>query len=727
MNVLKKLFLPFLILILFLSPISIEIKNQAPDIVLNTASALSIGDCNALSASTYGNCFANGILTFYEIVVFYTTQILLVIIGLMFDAFLFFSLDSNFYRSGLIEAGWEILRDFTNIVFIFALLTIAFKLVLNQDDGKTKSTLIKTIIIALTINFSLFITYAIIDSSNILAQVFYNRIDATGQYSIDNGDTGDSPADASSITDWVAEITEGQKSVSLAVASNINPQKIIQQSGANNFIQAFIIVTSAGIMNILLGYIFITLMLLFLGRSLGLMISGIIAPIAFASLTVPSMQGLPYVGFNTWLKELIKLAFMAPVFMFFMYLIVTFLGNEGFLASITSRSGDGFLVVIMSTYMFFFIIGGLLLIAKKITTSMAGELGGMAVKGIAGVTSALVAGAAIAATGGAAAAGAGMRGLGAASRGVGKLAGNSKFGKAATAAGKGLSGTGKAAMAFKADVTKIPGFNKFADQSGVKGLGNILGKVSNKSYADADVAVRTGAKSALVGANQIRKGVSNALTGKNTDAVDNWQNRIQDSRDDLTKTRIENAQRVAVDKAKNEKGFITGIREDGTPIKDNRGMLKDRLQEYQANLAKMNAADKKAEKERIENAKTPHQDRLDYLNNEIKKTSDQAERANLRNQAKEVKETIENIEKTSTEGIIGQIQKQLDGVKNDARANLLKKDVKTRWTQQDSSLTVNKKRRQERVETQAARVGSGEIETKPTPTSKTDDSKGKKK
>lgn len=465
-----KKFILLIIFMIFISPISINITDLSPDLYINTASALSIGECDYITSM--GTCVANGILTVYELIIFYTTQILLVIVGLMFDAFLFFSLNSNFYRSGIIEAGWEILRDFTNIIFIFALLTIAFKLVLNQDDGKTKSTLIKTILIALTINFSLFITYAIIDSSNILAQVFYNRIDATGAYNVDNtnqsGEAG--PASASPITNWVADLTDGQKSVSLAVASKINPQAIIQQSGVDNFIQGFIIVTSAGAMNILLGYIFITLMLLFLGRSLGLMISAIIAPIAFASLTVPSMQGLPYVGFNTWLKELIKLAFMAPVFMFFMYLIVTFLRNEGFLASLSNVQGQGFLVVIMSTYMFFMIIGGLLLVAKKITTSMAGELGSIAVKGVQGVTGALVAGAAIAATGGAAAAG-GLMKVGSKVGGIGAKEGSKRALRA-----ERWSKRGTKALSFKADVTKMPGFSAIAGKDNAKMIGKVTGK-----------------------------------------------------------------------------------------------------------------------------------------------------------------------------------------------------------------------------------------------------------
>ena len=54
------------------------------------------------------------------------------------------------------------------------MLYIAISTILNLHGFNTKSTIINVIVIGLFINFSLFATQVIIDSSNIMARVFYN-------------------------------------------------------------------------------------------------------------------------------------------------------------------------------------------------------------------------------------------------------------------------------------------------------------------------------------------------------------------------------------------------------------------------------------------------------------------------------------------------------------------------------------------------------------------------
>ncbi|MDB9954798.1 hypothetical protein OAD49_04470 [Flavobacteriaceae bacterium] len=43
---------------------------------------------------------------------------------------------------------------------------MAFNMVLSREEGNTKKQLIKIILVALTINFSQFMSYAFIDASN---------------------------------------------------------------------------------------------------------------------------------------------------------------------------------------------------------------------------------------------------------------------------------------------------------------------------------------------------------------------------------------------------------------------------------------------------------------------------------------------------------------------------------------------------------------------------------
>ncbi len=331
--IIKKFITSLILLLVFLSPLSIQlnsssnINSELPtvSIVENSAYALSVpctgGWWKFVDNTACG--IGNVILTYFELIWFYTTQILVVLVGLMFDAFLFFSIDSKFYRSGMIEAGWEILRDFTNIAFIFALLIQAFQMVLGVNIPKARNKLVKVILVALVINFSLFVTYAIIDASNILAYTFYNKIEQN-EVTFDassNGGNGNKVIKSD-------EQFKG-KSVSLAIAKKINPQELLDAKTVSNGKvtkgQRVVMVLMVGVINGVLIYVFLSVTFLFLGRTIGLWLSAVLAPLAFASLTVPAMQKMEYIGFGKWFNSLLKMAFMAPVFLFFLYLAVQFM------------------------------------------------------------------------------------------------------------------------------------------------------------------------------------------------------------------------------------------------------------------------------------------------------------------------------------------------------------------------------------------------------------------
>ncbi|QMU65271.1 MAG: hypothetical protein GKR88_13860 [Flavobacteriaceae bacterium] len=488
----KKFITSLLLLIVFLSPLSLQFNTttntnaELPtiSIVENSAHALSVpcedGWFNFIDTAACG--IGNFVLTYFELIWFYTTQILVVLVGLMFDAFLFFSIDSQFYRTGMIEAGWEILRDFTNIAFIFALLVQAFQMVLGVNISKARNKLVKVILVALVVNFSLFVSYAIIDSSNILAHVFYNKIDASQAQDynsqiqdgveVEGTTISESGSDVVDITKQFLEgVGADTRSVSLAIAGNINPQKIINstpnnnQNGTFSFGQAFIIVTMSGLMNILLIYLFGSIMFLFVGRTLALIMYAILGPVAFVSILIPGLENNKYIGLGNWFKQMFSLAFMAPIFLFFMYIVVTFINNKAILGSLNSGN-QSFFGGIMSVFMLFFMIGGLLYFSKKIAKDMAGELGGMLSKAVMGSVGAVVAVGAVAATGGAAAVGMGARAAG----GVASMAGKK-------GAAKSLSSFGKRAMSLKADITKLPGFKTVVGKKAT----NMIGKVTGRS------------------------------------------------------------------------------------------------------------------------------------------------------------------------------------------------------------------------------------------------------
>ena len=68
-----------------------------------------------------------------------------------------------------IDQGWSLVRDIMNLLFIFGLLYIGFKIILGSDDSSTRKLLVNLIMAALLVNFSLFITKFVVDTSNSLA------------------------------------------------------------------------------------------------------------------------------------------------------------------------------------------------------------------------------------------------------------------------------------------------------------------------------------------------------------------------------------------------------------------------------------------------------------------------------------------------------------------------------------------------------------------------------
>lgn len=75
---------------------------------------------------------------------------------------------------GVIQNTWQTLRDLANMFFIFIIIYIGISTMLDLSLVDTRKQLIKVIIIAIFINFSLVITRVVIDASNVAAYGFYD-------------------------------------------------------------------------------------------------------------------------------------------------------------------------------------------------------------------------------------------------------------------------------------------------------------------------------------------------------------------------------------------------------------------------------------------------------------------------------------------------------------------------------------------------------------------------
>jgi hypothetical protein len=434
-------------------------------------------------------------------VFFVPTSALFALTGIALDFSLMYSISDAAYRSSFVVEGWGIIRDFCNMFFIFVMLYIAFGTILNLHGVKTKEMIINVVIIGLLINFSLFATQIIIDTSNILTRVFYNEntivtgvADSSGNIKSEKGQFG-------------------ELKLSEAIVSKVNPQELIinakkageipirgqadnedtAETGQGITTSTFIIVTIlATAVNIFGMLAFLSCAIIFISRVVGLWMAMIIAPLAFFSYTVPALQSIKMVGWKNWWPETLKLAFLAPIFAFFMYIIVAFMSKGFGIINTEGKTGIAFLVGIIVPFAFVIV---LLNKARSIAKDLSGEIG----QSITGAISTM----------GGIALGAGVGGL--------ALAGRKVIGASVAKMSRGDTATQKFEAAKHAmsaagghDVSYMRNLSAFDKLKGSIGSKIGLGKVYGKADGTFNSTAGTGDKS-------IKSGIGGALNKKQLD------------------------------------------------------------------------------------------------------------------------------------------------------------------------------------------------------------------
>jgi hypothetical protein len=129
--------------------------------------------CNVVSSDGWSGCI---LATVYWLVYALPAGILMVV-GYLFNAMLSFTLSTKLYNNNFIPEAWRVVRDFSNIFFILILLYSALQLILGMGQAGVKKMVAQVVVMALLINFSMFFTKVVIDASNILALIFYNKIE----------------------------------------------------------------------------------------------------------------------------------------------------------------------------------------------------------------------------------------------------------------------------------------------------------------------------------------------------------------------------------------------------------------------------------------------------------------------------------------------------------------------------------------------------------------------
>ncbi len=350
------------------------------------------------------------IAPFLYYTVFQVSALILAISANFFNVMISIALDSTQYTASFISEAWEIVRDMSNIFFILILLYIAFQTILGLGgQNGPKKMIAQVIIMALLINFSMFFTKIVIDSSNILALVFYNKLSVETTTEGQSSPRPYEPSTSSNEKDISGGMKKAFDATQLVSEDFFKEAKSINTLGQtvnSDKVPLSIkigMIVVAGTIMLFAAYAFFVAGLCFLGRLIELWVLIIFSPFAFMSSIIPILSKVESIGWESWLKKLLSASFMAPIFMFFMYLIFKLVHAEifgGFL------SGKGILANTLSFIIPAMIILALLLKATEYAKKGGGKFGEVAMAG-AKMAGGLALGAA---TGGAAMLGTGLAG-----------------------------------------------------------------------------------------------------------------------------------------------------------------------------------------------------------------------------------------------------------------------------------------------------------------------------
>jgi len=210
---------------------------------------------------------------------------------------------------GAIDDSWKVVRDVFNITFIFGLVWLGFRMILNSGDSSTRKTLITLIIAALLVNFSLFITKFVVDFTNILATEIAQAFVETGS-PIGDASTGDAEISArfmqlfglSSVWDW-----NPTNNGSLTVAAKA-PLTYIFGTAILFLIGAFAFAAGA---------------IMLIIRFAALCIYMVFSPLMFLGMVFPGLQSVSSKYWSGFLGR----AFYAPAYLILIYLAAFIMGS----------------------------------------------------------------------------------------------------------------------------------------------------------------------------------------------------------------------------------------------------------------------------------------------------------------------------------------------------------------------------------------------------------------
>lgn len=265
----------------------------------------------------------------------------------------------NMFKTGVINETWRTVRDIANMFFIFLLLYASIKMILGIGSD-VRRLIVRIVVVALLVNFSLFITKVVIDASNILALTFYDAI-------------------APGVLDGNPNLL--QKGISNSLMEPLKIPSILKVAGAFDGSKLLVIGALGTILALVAAFVFFAISILFLIRFIVLMFVLILSPLAVVAYALPGLGKYQ----KQWTDALFGQAFFAPIYFFLTWIVIKI--SRGFSANVTGDfstlggvvDSNGQSVADPGTIgilVHFFIVIGLLIMSLVIAKEWANKAGG---------------------------------------------------------------------------------------------------------------------------------------------------------------------------------------------------------------------------------------------------------------------------------------------------------------------------------------------------------------
>jgi hypothetical protein len=204
------------------------------------------------------------------------------------------NMKENIDHADSVNNAWKVIRDVSNMAFIFVLLFAAIKTIIGQGQN-TQKLIVRIVVVAILMNFSLFFTRFIIDISNVIALTFYDAI-APGALMADGVNRG----------------------LSASLMEPLHLQSIMDSTTGLDGTKLFIIGVMGTIFSLIAAFVFFAVAIMFIIRFVVLIFVMVLSPIAFISFVLPEAEKFR----NQWWGALSGQAFFAPVYFLLTWVVI---------------------------------------------------------------------------------------------------------------------------------------------------------------------------------------------------------------------------------------------------------------------------------------------------------------------------------------------------------------------------------------------------------------------